>query len=179
MEKLNKKGNAYIILMLVGLMFLLIFLAFIVIIGSSIINLVADEVVPEISDLGMIGASNLTEYSEYSIDPANNFIQNLTWMTGIFFVFGIVGILGIAFIFKSTGETWMIGLFVGLVLLLVISCIFLSNIYEEFYDGDDDIALRLKEHTLLSYMILYSPAIMVIIAFLSGIILFSGQQEGF
>ena len=48
-----------------------------------------------------------------------------------------------------------------------------SNIY----DGTDDLATRLKEHTILSWMILYSPMVFTIIIFATGIVLFSGMQR--
>ena len=54
---------------------------------------------------------------------------------------------------------------------------FISNIYEDFYSGTDDLATRMQEQTILSWMILYSPLIFAIIAFIAGAIMFSGGTE--
>lgn len=175
---MNKKGNIIAILFIVGALFLLLFLGFMMAIGSSVINLVMDTAVPELTSLGVVGDFNASHAVEATITPVNTVIQNFTWLAGVVYIFGMIGVFGLAFTFRETGDKWLMGFFVALVLILVIGCIIMSNIYEEFYSGTDDIALRLKEHTLLSFMILYSPAIMGLIAFLSGIILFSGDSGG-
>jgi len=174
----NKKGNVIAVILIIGALFLLMFIGLGMVIGSSVINWVFDEAVPELSGLGMVGPSNFSQYSDMTIVPLNTFVQNMTWLTGVLYVFGIIGVLGLAFAFRSSGNRWVIGLFVGLVLILVIASIFISNIYEDFYDDGGDLGDRLAEHTLLSYLILYSPFIMSMIAFIAGIILFSGAGEG-
>lgn len=174
----NKKGNILAIMLIIGSLFLLMFMGLLLIIGSSILNFVADTVVPELTGIGMVGGSNVTEAVDITITPVNTVIQNFQWVAGLMYIFGIIGIFGIAYGFRSSGEKWLIGLFIAMVLILVISSIFVSNIYEEFQDGSDDLAMRLKEHALLSYMLLYSPVIISLVAFLAGIILFGGNQEG-
>jgi len=151
------------------------------VIGSSTINWVMDTVVPELSGIGTIGdvEINVTEITEIAIDPVNTVIQNFTWVTGVLYLFGILGVFGLAFVFRGSRDKWLIGLFFAMVVILVIACIFISNIYEEFYNGTDTLATIMKEHVLLSYLILYSPEIMSLIAFIAGIILFSGDSEGF
>ena len=174
----NKKGNILAILLIVGGLFLLMFMGLLLIIGSSVLNFVADTVVPELSGIGMVGGSNVTQAVDITVTPVDTLIQNFTWVAGLVYVFGIIGIFGIAFGFRSSGEKWLIGLFIAMVLILVISSIFISNIYEEFQTGTDDVASRLNEHKLLSYMLLYSPMIISLVSFIAGIILFGGNQEG-
>lgn len=174
---MNKKANMNGMLLVSLFLFLIVIVGFFIIIGSAITNYVMDVVTPELSGLGMVGVANVSEAMDYTIVPLNNFVQNFTWIAGVLYLFGIVGVFALAFMFKNTGEKWLIGLYLGFVLILVISCIFISNIYENFYDDNDDLGTRLKEHTLLSYMLLYSPAIMGIIAFITGIILFGGTTE--
>ena len=174
----NKKGNILAILLIVGGLFLLMFMGLLLIIGSSVLNFVADTVVPELSGIGMVGGSNVTQAVDITVTPVDTLIQNFTGVAGLVYVFGIIGIFGIAFGFRSSGEKWLIGLFIAMVLILVISSIFISNIYEEFQTGTDDVASRLKEHKLLSYMLLYSPMIISLVSFIAGIILFGGNQEG-
>lgn len=162
------------VLIVVGGLFLLVMLGVLMAIGSSTINWVMDETVPEL-DLGMVGNFNTTQTSDLVLSPVNGFIQSFTWISGVIYVFGLLGVFGVAFAFRSYGDKWLIALFFGLVLILVIGCMFLSNIYEDIYNGTDDFASIMSEHVLLSYMIIYSPGIMAIIAFLAGIIMFTGS----
>ena len=174
----NKKGSFMGILLIVGGLFLLIMIGIMIAIGSSTINWVMDEAVPELSGLGMVGDFNATHAVDVTISPVNTFIQNMTWVSGIIYIFGILGVFGLAFAFRVTGDKWLIGLFLAVVLILVIGAIFLSNIYEDIYNDGSEMGNILKEHKALSFLILYSPAIMAMIAFIAGIILFSGPSEG-
>jgi len=171
---LNKKGNFMGIMLVVGGLFLLVMFGVMLAIGSSTINWVMDETVPELTALGMQGDFNATHAVDVTISPVNTFIQNFTWVSGVLYIFGILAIFGLAFTFRTVGDKWLIGLFVAVVLILVIGCIFMSNIYEDIYDGSDDFASIMHEHVMLSYLVLYSPGIMTLIAFIAGIILFSG-----
>jgi len=166
------------IMLVVGGLLLLVMFGVMLAIGSSTINWVMDEAVPELKDLGQVGDVNSTQIMDITISPVDTFIQNFTWVAGILYVFGLVAIFGIALAFRTTGDKWLIGLYFGMVLLLVIGCIIMSNIYEDIYNGTDDFASIMKEHILLSYLIIYSPGIMVLIAFIAGIILFSGPSGG-
>jgi len=175
----NKKSNMGVILLIGLVLFSILFLGLLMVIGSSIINWIMDETVPELTTIGMVGEANISQASYYAVTPVNSFVQNLTWMTGVIYIFAIIGVFGLSYAFRGTGDKWLMGFFVGLVLLLVIACIFISNIYEDFHNDSGELGDRLREHVLLSYLILYSPAIMGLIAFISGIILFSGDEGGY
>ena len=172
-KRREKRGAMIGMLLVIGGLFLLVLFGIVLAIGSSVVNYVFDETLPEIEGLGEVGDWNATETSQMVLTPIDTFVQNFTWVSGILYMFGLVAIFGIAFVFRSTGDKWLIGLFFALVLILIIGCILLSNIYEDFHDDNNDIANIMKEHIMLSYLILYSPAIMTIIAFIAGIILFS------
>jgi hypothetical protein len=176
--KKNKKGAMTGMLLVIGGLFLLVLMGILLVIGSSVVNYVFDITVPEIEGLGEVGDWNATETSQMVISPLNTFVQNFTWVSGVLYMFGLIAIFGIAFAFRATGDKWLIGLFFGLVLILLIGCILLSNIYEDFHADNNAFANIMKEHIMLSYLILYSPAIMTIIAFIAGIILFSETGEG-
>jgi hypothetical protein len=174
----NKNGNVMAILLIVGGLFVLVMVGIIAAFGSATINWVMDETVPVLSELGMVGDVNMTHTIDVAVQPVNILIQNFTWASGVIYIFGLIGIFGLAFAFKSTGDKWLIGLFVSLVIILMIGCIIMSNIYEDVFRGTDPLALILQEHLILSYLILYSPAIMAIVSFIAGIVLFSGPSEG-
>lgn len=162
---------------IVVILFTVLFIGFIMIIGSAVMNYVFDVTVPELSNLGVIDGTNMTNVASYTIAPVNTIIQSLTWWTGVFYVMILIGSVGVAFALRMSSSRWLIGLYIPMVLMLIIGAIFISNMYEEFYVGTDDLALRLKEHTILSYMVLYSPEVFTIIAFLTGIILFTGVSQ--
>jgi hypothetical protein len=50
--------------------------------------------------------------------------------------------------------------------------------YQEFYQGTDEFSLRFKDHTVLSFFILYAPAIFSMLGFLAGVIMFSSPNSG-
>ena len=171
----NKKGQVdgiiWIFLVLFVILFLGLFLAF----GSLVIDWTFDEAVPILKDLGMMGSSNMTEIAGYTITPVDNVVQAFTWLAGVVYVMALVGCMGLAFAFRFTGSKWLMGFFVAGMLLLVMASIFISNTYEEFFTGTDDVATRLQEQTMLSWLILYSPLVTCIIGFISGIIMFTGE----
>tara|TARA_R100001530_G_scaffold112567_1_gene79566 strand:- start:1433 stop:1972 length:540 start_codon:yes stop_codon:yes gene_type:complete len=175
----NKRGSMLGILFVVGALFVLLAFGVVIGIGAGVLDMVMDEAVPVFQELGMVDSFNATQATDVAIVPVNNVIQNFTWMTGVLYIFGIIGVFGLAFVYRLTANKWMIGLFFAVMLMLVISSIFISNVYEEFHNGSDELANRLQEHVLLSFMILYSPMILSIIGFLAGLVLFSGATEEF
>lgn len=171
---INKKGNLLGIMLVLGGLFFIVMVGIMAVIGSSTINYVMDIAVPELSALGVVGDVNVSHTIDVTIDPVNTFIQNFTWVSGIIYVFGLLGIFGLAFSYKATGDKWLIGLFFAVTFILIIGCIFMSNIYEDVYNGNDQFSNIIKEHVAISWLILYSPGIMSLLAFIAGIILFSG-----
>jgi Na+-transporting methylmalonyl-CoA/oxaloacetate decarboxylase gamma subunit len=174
---MNKKGNLMLIVGFFIILFLILFAGFMMVIGSATVNWVFDEAVPELTNLGVVGDANFTEIADVTINPLNNIVQSFTWLTGVLYVLMLIGSFGLIFVFRTNPSRWLIGFYFMCVVILIIASIFMSNIYEDFHTGTNDLATRLQEHTLLSFMILYSPMIMTIISFIAGIILFSGMQQ--
>ena len=176
---MNKKGQVLGLVIVIGIIFIVMLVGFIMVTGNAVVNWVADEIAPELSNIGMVGNANLTEYAEYTIQPANSFIQNLNWMTGVLYVMMLVGCIGLAFIIRINPSKILIGFYFLLVIILIMGSIFISNMYQDFYDdgANSELSVRLNENIILSYMMLYAPLINTIIAFVSGIIIFSGRAE--
>lgn len=176
---MNRKGQSSImgILLFVGILFVVLIAGLGLAFGGTIVDWVFDEVVPEVSTLGQVGSSNLTAYAEITVKPVNQVVQSINFMSGVVYVMALLGILGFAVAFRFTGSKWLMALFFALILLLIIASIFISNIYEEFYNGTDEMATRLQENQLLSFMILYGPMIMSLVAIVGGIIMFTGNPE--
>lgn len=162
---------------IVGALFVILFLGVLFAIGSGVINWTFDEAIPEFSNLGVVGEWNASSTSNLVLTPVNSFVQSLSFLGGVLYVLGLIGVIGLAFVYRNFHQKWLIPLFFGMILLLVIASIFISNSYEEFYIGTDDVATRLQEQTILSFMILYSPTIMALIGLIAGAIMFSGGGE--
>ncbi len=176
--KMNKKGGgAWNIIIFIFILFIILFIGMALAFGGVIIDWVFDEAVPELVTIGAIGNSNVSEYTSMAIAPVNSFVQSFTWLSGVIYALALLGILGLAFAFRFTGNKWLMALFLGGIFLLIIASIFMSNIYEEFYTGTDEMATRLHEYELLSYLVLYSPAVMCVLGFVGAIIMFTGNPE--
>ena len=175
----NKKGQMGVegVVLLVVVLAIILILGFVAVIGSSALNYVFDEVVPELSGLGDVGGVNMSVASEYTLTPANALVPNLTWITGVIYVIMLLGSIGLAYSIRSNPSGWLIALYFFLVLLLIALSIFISNMYQDIYTGTDTFNGIVQEHSLMSYMMLYSPVINAIIAFISGFIMFSGRKE--
>jgi len=175
----NKKGQIGLILFFVLLMLILI-LGFIAAMAMGIIDFASDTITPIMGDLGVIGPSNVSEISGYTFGAVDTVVQNLPWLVGIAYMVALLFSIIFALVSVENPNPFFIGLYFALILLLIVFCIIMSNAYEAIYTGTDEIATRLQDQTLLSYMILHSPMVLTIIAFITGIFLFtrSGRSEG-
>lgn len=176
---MNKKGQIEGVIFFIVLLFIILFVGFLMATGGALVNWVFDEAVPELSNLGAIGDANMTQIADQTITPANTLVQSSTYIFGVMYFIMLIASIGFAFTLRESPSKWLIGFYIMLVLILVLGSMFMSNIYEDFYTGTDEMATRLQEQTLLSYMILYSPTIFAIMGFITGIIIFSGREEEF
>ena len=94
---MNKKGDVRAIIIMFVVLFVLLLGSVALVFGGVVIDWAADEIVPEISSLGSVGDANLTEAAEYSVIPVNNVIQSFHWISGVLYVMGILGCVGLAF----------------------------------------------------------------------------------
>lgn len=173
----NKRGQVWGILLVAGAILLLLFLGILFAIGGATTSYVSTTILPELQGIGVVGDTNVTQSVNYTFGTLDTFIQQYTWIGGLLYMFGILAIFGLAFSFRLTHMKWLAVLWVLFTIVIVICSLFLSNIYEEFYTGTDDLATRLQAQPLLSYMILYSPGIISFISIIAGIIMFTGPTE--
>lgn len=173
---MKTKGQISIILFF-GLLFLVLVIGFIVAISYGVIDFASDEITPIMTDLGMGGdtGANLSQASEFTFGTMDTVLSGLQWVIGIAYVAALLFSIMFALVSSESPNPFFIGLYFALMLLLIIGCIVISNAYEEIYTGTDEIATRLQEQTLISYMILHSPVIMVLIAMITGIFIFTRQ----
>jgi len=171
----NKKGAIGIIIFFM-ILFAILVLGFIAAMAVGIIDFASDTITPVMQELGVAGNSNLSEAAEYSFVPLNTFVQALPWVVGLSYVVALLFSIIFVLSYNYNPHPAFIGFYFALVILLIFGSIIMSNMYQDIYSADDEIAERLKEQTLLSYMILYSPFILTLIALITGIYLFAGPK---
>jgi len=174
---MNNKGQIGLLLLFFAGLFLLLLLGVMFVFGSAVVNWTFDEVVPEVSTLGMVGEANLTQAADYTVTPLNNVVQNFTWITGVIYFMFLIVLVGMIVTLRVNPSRWLMGFFFALMIMLIFSSILVSNIYEDFYDDSNEFSSILKEHVIMSNLIIYSPAIFTILSFIMGIVLFSGIQK--
>ena len=57
---------------------------------------------------------------------------------------------------------------------MVIAAIYMSSVYSEFLNGTDEISNELKGMGMANFILLFLPHIITALAFIGGIIIFSG-----
>jgi len=155
----------------------IVIIGFIVSMVVAVLDFSGDTITPVFQELGVVGDTNLTEAADYSVVVINNFVQALPWIMGFAYVCTLIFCIIFALSYEANPNPIFIGLFLMVMILILIGCIVISNMYEEIYNGDDEIGDRLQEQVLMSYMILYSPSIIAIIGFVTGIYMFSGSRN--
>jgi len=178
-QKKNKKGGIGIIFFFVALLLILV-VGFGAAIVWSVVDIASDELTPVMEGLGMIGSANVSEAAEFSFGIADTIVQALPLLIAIGYIMALVFTLVFVFIVGYNPHPAFIGFYFALMILLIFGCVIMSNMYQDIYTGDDDVASRLQEQTTMSYLLLHSPFIMGIIAVIGGILMFTrrGSSEG-
>jgi len=175
-KKKDKRGIIGIIFLFI-ILFSILILGFIAAIVVGVIDFGSDTITPIMEDLGVVGDTNLSTAATYTFGVADTFVQALPWLVAFAYVLALIFSIIFALSYNYNPNPAFIGVYIGLILLLIIGSIIISNAYEDIYNGDDEIASRLQSNSAMSYLIIYSPMILTIIAFITGIYLFSGRQS--
>lgn len=174
-NKKKKKRGTIELIMFFMILFTILIAGFIAAMVLGAVDYVSDTVTPIMGDLGMAGSANLSEYSGYTFSKLDTIIQALPWIVGFGYVAALIFTIIFVMSLQYNPHPVYIGFYFMLMILLIFGSIFMSNMYQDIYMGNDEISTRLHEQTILSYMLLYSPFIMTLIAIISGIILFTKQ----
>jgi len=177
-NKMNKKAGIGLIIFFSVLIIVLI-IGFAAAIILSIIDYVSDEVTPIMEDLGVIEgtSTNMSEYAGWGFGTLDTVVQSLPWVVALGYVMVLVFTLVFIFIIGYNPHPAFIGFYIALMLLLILGCIMMSNIYQDLYEGTDEIAIRLHDQTILSFLILHSPFVMAMIGIIGGILMFARQSS--
>lgn len=167
----NKKGVMGIILLFLALLSILI-IGFIAVMSWGVLDIASDEITPIMENLGVVGDTNVSEVSTYTFGIVDGFVQSTPWLIAFGYVLALIFTLVFVFVANYNPHPAFMGLYIVLMLLLVFGCIVMSNMYQDVYTGNDELALRLQEQTIMSFMILHSPLILSFIAIVGGILMF-------
>jgi len=179
--KKDKKGTGIIaVVIFFFILFAIVMVGFIASIGTGLLDLLGDEITPIMLDIGVIdGTTNVSEYAEYTFVPLNNVLQSLKWLVGIGYLAALLISVFFAVAYSQNPHPIFIGLYFAMIVMLVFGAMYLSNMYQQIFEGTDDLAVRMQEQSILSYMIIYAPLIMTIIGFITGLFFFiKGGEPG-
>ena len=171
----NKRG-------VMGIVFFFLLLLTILIVGFgmamvlSIVTHVSEEITPIMTDLGMVDNFNMSEAGEYTFGTLDSVITALPWVVAFSYVAMLLFSIIFVVSWNYNPNPVYIGIYLMFVILLILGSIVMSNIYQDIYTGTDVVALGLQDQYMLSFLILHSPWIMTLIAFIVGIYIFAGKQ---
>jgi len=177
---MNKKAqeNALIGMVVFGIIALILIGGALVLgLGAGVLTYTSDIFNEATAGLGDIAGTNMTQVQEMTVGTLNETIQMSKWFSTFILIFSFLGLLIFAFVIRSEPRGWLIGIYFVVVIILIIASVFTSNMYEDFHNGTDEIALELQSMVATSFMIIYLPHLIVTIAFIGGIIMFSGGGE--
>jgi len=173
----NKKGAIGIIIFFAVLMGVLV-LGFIMSLVWSVLDIASDEITPIFEGLGMVGDTNVSQAAELSIGVVDGFIQSVPWLIAMGYILALVFTLVFVYLVGYNPHPAYFAFFFSLMLLLILGCVVMSNMYQDIYTGNDEIASRLQEQTIMSFLILHSPFIMTLIAVIGGVLMFGMKNSG-
>ena len=175
-KSMGKKGGIGIIIFFSVLLIALI-MGFVAVMVWAVIDIASDELTPIMTELGMVDNVNMSEASEYSFGVVDKFVQALPWVIAFGYIMVLIFTLVFVFIVGYSPHPAFIALYIMLMILLIFGCVIMSNVYQDIYTGSDELATRLQEQTMMSYLILHSPFIMAMIALIGGILMFTRQSS--
>ena len=171
----NKRGVMGIIIFFI-LLFIILIIGFAAAMITAVGVFTSNQITPIMEDLGVVGSTNMSEVSEMTFGTFDTFIQAVPWLVA--FTYALMLIFSVVFVlsWKYNPNPMFAGFYFVLVILLVFGSVIMSNMYQDIYDGTDIVATGLQSQVAMSWMILYSPLIMTLIAFIVGIYMFAGKQ---
>jgi len=183
---MNKRGVMGIIILFL-ILFTILIVGFAGTMLISVVDYTSDTITPIMEDLGVINDSatntsiNMSDIGTKTFGLVDDFVQTLPWLFGLLYgcslIFTIVFVIG----YRTNPHPVFLGLYFALMLLLIFGSILISNMYQDIYSGNDEIGTRLQEQTMMSYMMLYAPHILTLLAAVSGIFMFArspGESSG-
>lgn len=175
--KKDKKGIMGIVFFFL-ILFTILIIGFIAVMVIAGIDFASDTITPVMEDLGMVGSTNLTQASQVTFGTVDTFVQSLPWLLTFAYVSMIVFSIIFVVSYHFNPHPAFIGVYFLFVVLLIFGSIVISNMYQDIHQTNDaDFGGRVREQSSMSFLILHSPKIFAVIAFLVGIYIFAGNKD--
>ena len=177
----NKRGAIGIIIFFTVL-FVVLIAGFGLTMVWGVMDIASDEITPIMEELGMVDDVNMSETGEYTFGILDDVVQAMPWLLAFSYVMALIFTLVFVFLVGYNPHPAFSAFYLAMMVLVVIGCVVISNMYQDIYTGTDELADRLQEQTIMSYLILHSPFIMAIIGVIGGVLMFGMQsvnKEGF
>ena len=173
----NKKGQLGIIIFFVAL-FVLLVIGLVMGLGIALLGWTSDQITPIAETLGTVDNINVSQAGQYTFGNIDSVINTFTWLGGVLFIVAIIAcVMFVALMGENTHPAFMV-LFFAFMILLIFFSILVSNAYQDLYEAGDVVGTGLQDQTLLSFMILYSPMLLIAIAVMTGIFIFVKNSGG-
>lgn len=176
-NKKDKRGFLPIVIFFL-IMFTILIIGFIGVIVVTLFDYTSGVITPITEGLGTVGNTNLSQASQYTFGTIDTTLSAFPWLL----LFSYVAMLIFSIIFmisyRYNPNPAYIGIYFLFVVLLIFGAIIISNLYQDILSTNDAVVgAGLRSQTSMSFMILHSPWILGMIAFLVGIYIFTGSQR--
>ena len=160
------------------ILFTILIIGFIAVVGVSLVKYTSGVITPIMTDIGVVGNTNISEASQYTFGTVNTIVNAFPWLLAFTYVAMLIFSIVFVVSYKFNPNPVYIGVYFIFVILLIFGAILISNMYENLYNTNDSvIGPGLRDQTAMSFMMLRSPWILTIIAFIVGIYIFAGKQS--
>lgn len=175
--KKDKRGIIGIVFFFL-ILFTILIIGFIAVVVVASLDFASDTITPIMEGLGMVGDTNLSDASRMTFGTVDTVVQSLPWL--LLFAYVAMLVFSIIFVvsYQFNPHPAYIGVYFLFVVLLIFGTIIMSNMYQDIYTSNDaDIGGRIRDQQGMSYLILHSPIIFSVIAFIVGIYIFVGNKD--
>lgn len=174
---MNRRGQLSNIVMFFIIILAILAIGLVIAIVGSSVKLFIDPTLSAFTSLPSTPGLNVGNIVAQATTPISAISSVLPSFLGVIYALALIGVLGVAYGFRITGEKYLIVPYFLLALLSIIGSIVISNMYENMYRSGGQLGAGLQAMTLFSWLMLYSPIIITIICFIGGAIIFSGFEE--
>ena len=160
------------------ILFTILIIGFIAVMVVAGIDFASDTITPVMENLGIAGATNLSHASEVTFGTVDTTVQALPWLLVFAYVAMIVFSIIFVVSYQFSPHPAYIGVYFLFVVLMVFGTIIISNMYQNIHQSNEqEIGDRVRDQQAMSFLILHSPLIFSVIAFIVGIYMFVGNKD--
>lgn len=173
----DKKGIMGIVFFFL-ILFTILIIGFIGVMVLSAVGFASDTVTPIMTDLGVAGDANVSEASEVTFGTVDTLVGSLPWLLTFAYIAMIIFSIIFVVSYQFSPHPAYIGVYFLFVVLLIFGAILMSNMYENIYtSAPGEIGDGIRDQTSMSFLMIHSPIIFAVIAFLVGIYMFVGNKD--